>query len=617
MGHTTAPATHQVPTASPDRGPAQTHAFWKNRSNLSELGAPAPQQSARATYTGTNRPGVSAMATPLAHSRRALPDVELAQLAGSGDGAAFAELYDRHEQRVYGFCMRMLGTPHDAAEATQDTFVRMLGRLPALQGRELNFVAYTLATARNACYDMIGSRATVEPVQESPEPRDPPAGQLERDPERNALLQATREAVQAANAALPPRQREVLALRELEGLSYEEIGALMSMNRNAVAQLISRARIKLGEQVRGGALASVSPATPECENALGLLAELQDGQQTGPVEWVRAHLENCETCRVSRATMEEAGASYRALGPVAVLAGLRHATIAHAAAAVGADWSHLLTGAPHGAGTGAGTDPGADTLPDQGAGANAGAGGPAPPAPVAPGTASAGMRVRDLAAASPTAAGAQGSAGGAAPPARKRRRRAAAVLGGALVCALLVAVLAASEDPQKRQPPTHTLTLVSPPVAPAAATLPRPRRQLKTASRPHRRTHKPQPTHSALTNTAPAPAAVSVPNAAGLAPVASTPVTSKPPQHHSTQTPHKPPPTQGKAPTNATTTPTSTATTPAPTPTTTTPPSTTSTSTTPATGTEPTGTGTTGTTTTTGTTPGAPPGNNTPAGPLG
>ncbi len=211
------------------------------------------------------------MASPVAHSRKleTLDDRELARLATAGDGHAFAELYDRHERRVYGFCMRMLGTPHDAADATQETFVRMLGRLPSLEGRELNFAAYALTAARNACYDMIEGRRRIEPVAEQSDGSrvghySPPDDNLERDPERAALLAATREDVRAANAELPARQREVLALREVELLSYDEIGELMGLNRNAVAQLVSRARIKLRDLLRGSALASVSASSSHC-----------------------------------------------------------------------------------------------------------------------------------------------------------------------------------------------------------------------------------------------------------------------------------------------------------------------------------------------------------------
>jgi predicted DNA-binding protein (UPF0251 family) len=160
---------------------------------------------------------------------------------------------------------------------------------------------------------------------------------IDTDPERFALLAAACEDVRAANAALPARQREVLALREVELLSYEEIGELMDLNRNAVAQLISRARIKLGELLRGSALASVGPSSPECERALPLLALLQDAQDGAPgeLDWVHAHLAACETCRLSRAAMEEAGVSYRALGLLVPAAWLRHATIARAAEFVG------------------------------------------------------------------------------------------------------------------------------------------------------------------------------------------------------------------------------------------------------------------------------------------
>ncbi len=285
------------------------------------------------------------MVAPLANQRE--DDAELARLAVGGDGRAFAALYDRHEQRVYGFCARMLRTGDDAAEATQETFVRMLARLPSLEGRQLNFVAYTLTTARNVCYDMIRARRTVAPVAEQPERSESASARepdhVERDPERMALLSDTRERVRVANAALPARQREVLALREVEQLSYDQIGELIGLNRNAVAQLISRARIGLREQLRGSALASLGTHTPDCPRALALLAATQDGQLApdDEAQWLDAHLAACESCRLGRSEMEEAGISYRALGPLVPLAWLRHATIARAAEHVGADWSDV------------------------------------------------------------------------------------------------------------------------------------------------------------------------------------------------------------------------------------------------------------------------------------
>jgi RNA polymerase sigma-70 factor (ECF subfamily) len=277
-----------------------------------------------------------------------LDDSELASLAKDGDGQAFAALYDRHERRVFGFCVRLLGSEDAAADATQETFMRLLVRLPALRGRELNFVAYALTTARHACYDTLSARRRVQPVAETPEPVRAGPGALELDPERAALLASTREQVRTAHARLSERQREVLALRELEQLSYEEIGEIVELNENAVAQLISRARIRLRDLVRGGELESIAASTPECARALPLLARIQDAQD-GPAEeldWLRGHLAACESCRLSRAAMEEAGVSYRALGPIVPVLWLRHTTIARAAELVHADWSAQAGPAP-------------------------------------------------------------------------------------------------------------------------------------------------------------------------------------------------------------------------------------------------------------------------------
>jgi RNA polymerase sigma factor (sigma-70 family) len=276
-------------------------------------------------------------------------DEDLARAAVAGDGQAFAELYDRHEQRVYRFCVRLLGNPDDAADATQETFMRLLKRLPALEGRELNVIAYVLTAARHACYDTIDARKRLELTGEEIEPSGAEPGAIDEDPERAALLATTRELAQRAHARLPARQREVLALRELEGLSYEEIGEVMEIKPNAVAQLIARARIGLGELVRGDALESVAGATPDCDRALPLLARGQDSQTLSGEDgnWLLGHLRDCATCRVRESTMQEAGVSYRALAPIVPLVWLRHVTIARAAELVGADWSELAGPHPH------------------------------------------------------------------------------------------------------------------------------------------------------------------------------------------------------------------------------------------------------------------------------
>lgn len=339
-------------------------------------------------------------------------EARLARLAADGDGAAFATLYDRYEQRIYTFCHRLVGSEHDAADATQDAFVKVLQRLPRLGDRELNFGAYLFTAARNASYDVIGKRKKAETVDEIPEYGSQPVygemgDRLDLDPEGAAMLGALQEQVKAANARLPERQREVLALRELEELSYDEIADMLGMNRNSVAQLISRARIKLRDELRGSALAAVAAATPDDERAAALIAERMDGELTDDEdrEWLEDYLRDNERGRAMVECMLEAGTSYRAWLPIVPAIWLRDAAIAKAAESVGADWSDQTSGATDAAHSGAGGS-------SSGGGAAAGAG---------------------------AGAGAGGASAAAAGAQTGRRRRAA--VGGAIAGVILLLVL--------------------------------------------------------------------------------------------------------------------------------------------------------------------------------
>jgi RNA polymerase sigma-70 factor (ECF subfamily) len=279
-------------------------------------------------------------------------EARLARAAAAGDGAAFAALYDAYESRIFNFCARLVGNEADAADATQDAFLKVLQRLPKLADREINFGAYLFTAARNASYDIIGRRKRAEPVEDIGEAGGRPVtgderGDVFADPERAAMLGNLQEQVRSANERLPERQREVLALRELEELSYDEIAGIMEMNRNSVAQLISRARIKLRDELQGGALTSVAMSSADCERALPLISMRQDGQLGDDEEraWLTAHLGGCDTCKVSVEAIEEAGLSYRAWAPLTVVIWLRKDTIAKAAELVGADWSEHADGA--------------------------------------------------------------------------------------------------------------------------------------------------------------------------------------------------------------------------------------------------------------------------------
>ncbi len=290
---------------------------------------------------------------PVAVARHAksAPDGVLVQQAAAGGGSSYATLYDRYSEQVYNYCLRLTGSPHDAADATQDAFVNVLGRLHRDDSPVLDFSSYLFAAARNESYALMRRRSRTEPTDEAPE-LAPPEPDVETDPERAALLRDSQEAVREANAQLPPRYREVLALREVAGRSYGEIGSIMGISENAAAQLIWRARSKLRVALTAGAISSVVASTEDCETAQLLINRLHDGEPINDAEqeWLDEHLEECGKCRAARGMVLEVAASYRCWAPVALLAGMKADVLAQAGHLIGADWTAAHLSGAHAGG---------------------------------------------------------------------------------------------------------------------------------------------------------------------------------------------------------------------------------------------------------------------------
>lgn len=378
-------------------------------------------------------------ATGLADDALIAEEARLAHAAAGGDGTAFATLYERYERRAYNLSYRITGSEDDAADAVQDAFLNVMRRLPRLQGRDLAFGSYLFTATRNASYDLMQKRRRAEPSDAIPESAAPVGagagglgldpGDPDDDPDRKLLLEAQQEEIREASLRLPERQREALALRELEELSYDEIAAIMEMNRNSVAQLISRARIKLRDELRGTALASIAASSPDCERALPLIAMRDDGQlEEGgdDAAWLDGHMAGCDTCRLGLEAMQEAGTSYRAWAPIAAAPWLLEETMAKAAELLGADWSEAIAAK-------AGRDPAIGGLP--------------------------GM---------PSA---YGAAAAAAEPGRRRRRL---LLAATLAAALLgvgVVTAVGDDDPPPAEPAAATTT--EPPATTEKAEKPR------------------------------------------------------------------------------------------------------------------------------------------------
>ncbi len=239
------------------------------------------------------------------------PDAEVLRRLSARDATAWDLLYREHQPRLRAFAYRLAGNVHDADDLVQETFVRAVPRLDRLDPDTTDVSAYLFATLKNLFLKQVERRKRQEPMAEVPEPALP--APIEDDPQRSLLLKSQQYEVRIANARLQPRQRLVLALRELEDRSYAEIGELVGMKENAVAQRIFRAREGLRTELR---LAQVDPEQlpEECRRFLPLLAAHLDGQLKGARQKeTLAHLESCERCQAALADMQEASRRYRTI----------------------------------------------------------------------------------------------------------------------------------------------------------------------------------------------------------------------------------------------------------------------------------------------------------------
>jgi RNA polymerase sigma-70 factor, ECF subfamily len=160
----------------------------------------------------------------------------LVAAAQAGDPHAFEALIRRHHGAVYRVALRMLGSELDAEDAAQEALVQAWRALPTFRG-ESAFSTWLYRIVTNRC---LKARAASHPVQPLLDVMD-----SDSDP-AEALAQSERLHALARNVlALPAEQRAALVLRELEGLSYEQIARALDVTVPAVKGRIHRARLGL------------------------------------------------------------------------------------------------------------------------------------------------------------------------------------------------------------------------------------------------------------------------------------------------------------------------------------------------------------------------------------
>jgi RNA polymerase sigma-70 factor (ECF subfamily) len=163
-------------------------------------------------------------------------------LLDSGQRARFEQVVLPHLDSAYNLARWLLGNDHDAEDVVQDAYLRAVKFFASFRGGDCR--PWLLAIVRRAAYDWLERNRSHQPLTVFDEDRHSDQGDS-LDPVRLALRQEDRELLRQALADLSVPLREILVLRELEGLSYKEIGAVTDLPPGTIMSRLARGRERL------------------------------------------------------------------------------------------------------------------------------------------------------------------------------------------------------------------------------------------------------------------------------------------------------------------------------------------------------------------------------------
>lgn len=233
---------------------------------------------------------------------RLLSDDRLTRRAVGGDERAFAAIFRRYHQPLYRFCLAIVGNPEDAQDALQNTMMKVLRALPG-EERKIELKPWLYRIAHNEAIDLLRRRRETRQLDVE---QVAPGVNLAEDA-------ATRERLRLLLAdlrELPERQREVLVMREMAGLDFEEIGSALGTSGAVARQTLYEARQSLHQMEEGREMS--------CDSVTLALSD-GDGRVTRRRD-VRAHLRSCTSCRRFRDEIKGREHDFAALSPLPAVA---------------------------------------------------------------------------------------------------------------------------------------------------------------------------------------------------------------------------------------------------------------------------------------------------------
>jgi RNA polymerase sigma-70 factor (ECF subfamily) len=248
---------------------------------------------------------ISAMAGDIPTGNKAGPttDAELLAAARQGDAAALEALLVRYQPHLYRFGLRMCGNEDDAGDVAQESLISMARSLRDFRG-DASVSSWLYTIARSFCIKK-RRRGKFAPARE--ESLDAPgvdAAQRLADPapspEQTATNRELQHALTHAIDRLEPALREVLVLRDVEGLSAPEVARILGISVDAVKSRLHRARVAVRQALAPflGNASDEQPRDSMCPDVLTLFSQHLEGDIDPSVcATMEAHLVQCSRCR--------------------------------------------------------------------------------------------------------------------------------------------------------------------------------------------------------------------------------------------------------------------------------------------------------------------------------
>ena len=182
---------------------------------------------------------------------------QLIRRAQQGDNGAFEELLLLHQKKVYNLCLRMSANPDDALDLSQEAFLRAWRSLGQYQF-EASFSTWLFRLTSNICIDFLRRKkrrqetSLTESYDDSDEGAELSVPDAQPGPEQQAMTNETKIELARAMEQLSPEHREILQLRVIEDLQYEQIADILGVRVGTVKSRLARARLALRKILKAG-----------------------------------------------------------------------------------------------------------------------------------------------------------------------------------------------------------------------------------------------------------------------------------------------------------------------------------------------------------------------------